>query len=108
MMMTRPVALLLVIALASCDQIGPYRREGVWRPGGVNDANLRAMVVVPSDLVLAAPSMPADGGLAAAAAARLRHDRVRPLLDSGLARVVPVTGGSAAPPGAAQPPGEGE
>ena len=32
-------------------RLDPYRREGTWRPNGANEANLRAMVVSPSDLV---------------------------------------------------------
>jgi hypothetical protein len=67
----------------------------VWRPNGANDSNLRAMARVPADLAAAIPAGPADGDRAAAAVARLRHDRVRPLPDSGLAQVVPVSGSSA-------------
>jgi hypothetical protein len=100
--------LLLLIALAGCDQIDPYKRPGAWRPNGANDFNLRAMVAVPSDLAQATPADSGDGVLAAAAAARLRHDRVRPLLDSGLARIQPVSTGSAAPSAAAPPSGNGE
>ncbi len=83
--------LAALLAVAACDGIDPYRREGAWHPVDVNSANLRAM---------GARARPVDGALAAAALSRLRHDRVRPLLDSGLARVVPVAG--AAP--AQQPP----
>lgn len=102
MTMRRTTALLLMlIALAGCDQVDPYHREGTWRPNGANDANLRAMVVVPSDLVAATPAGPADGVLAAAALARLHHDRVRPLPDSGVAQIVMVGSGAAAPPAAA-------
>jgi len=106
MSMSRPTTLLLLLVLAGCDLTDPYTREGVWRPMGVNAANLRAMVVVPSDLAMAQRSGPADGGMATAALARLRHGEIRPLLDSGLARIVPVNGGSAAPPAAA-PAGNG-
>jgi len=93
--------LCLLLVLAGCQQADPYRREGVWRPNGANEANLRAMVAVPADLVSAAPQAPADGGLAAAALDRLRHEKVYPLPDSGLAQVVPVSGASA--PQAAAP-----
>jgi len=102
------IALFLLIALAGCDQIDPYKRSGDWRPNGANDSNLRAMVTVPSDLAQSTPADSADGGLAAAAAARLRRDRVRPLLDSGLAQIQPVAAGSAAPATAAPPPENGE
>lgn len=88
----------LLLALAGCTQTDPYTREGVWRPNGANDANLRAMVAVPADLATAAPASPADGGLAAAALNRLRHDLVRPLPDSGVLQIVPVSNGSTPQP----------
>jgi hypothetical protein len=97
MMMSRSIALLLMLGLAGCDAIDPYSRAGAWHPNGANDADLRAMVAVPSDLALATPASPADGTLAAAALTRLRRDQVRPLLNSGLAQIV-VSG---APPGMA-------
>jgi len=109
--MMRPTALLLLpllLALASCNQTDPYLREGVWRPNGANEANLRTMVAVPADLATAAPAGPADGGLAAAALNRLRRDRVRPLPDSGVAQVVPVSSGSPAPPAAAPASGSAD
>jgi hypothetical protein len=100
MTMMRATALLL-LALAGCDKTDPYLRGGTWRPNGANEANLRAMVVVPSDLAAATPAGPADGGLAAAAVDRLRNDRVRPLPDSGVAQIVLVGSGAAASPAAA-------
>jgi hypothetical protein len=106
MTMWRFVALLLLIDLtAGCDFIDPYTRPGVWHPNGANDVNLRAMVVVPSDLAVAAPSASGSGALAAAALTRLRQDRVRPLPDSGIAQIVPVSGGAA--PSAAAAPASG-
>jgi len=101
--MTRFAALLLplLVALAGCDQVDPYTRPGNWRPNGANDANLRAMVAVPADLVAATPASPANGQLSAAAVDRLRHDTVRPLLDSGLAEIIPISGASSGQPGQA-------
>jgi len=99
--------LLLLLGLAACQQTDPYRREGVWHPNGANDANLRAMVAVPADLASATPPRPADGGLAVAAVARLRHDQVRPLPDSGLAQITVGGSSSAAAPAAAAPTGPG-
>jgi hypothetical protein len=98
--------LLLLLALTRCDAIDPYKRGGVWRPNGANDVNLRAMVLVPSDLALATPPAHDDGGLAAAAVLRLRHDNVKALPDSGVLQVTPVGSGAApqvAPPPAAAP-----
>jgi type IV pilus biogenesis protein CpaD/CtpE len=105
----RPTLVLLpvLLALAGCNKTDPYQREGVWRPNGANAANLRTMVAVPADLVAAMPASPANGGLAAEALSRLRQDRVRPLPDSGLAQIVPVSGAAAAPPAAAPASGSG-
>jgi type IV pilus biogenesis protein CpaD/CtpE len=104
----RPVALLLLllIVLAGCDKIDPYTREGVWRPNGANDTNLRAMVAVPADLAAGEPASPADGTLGAAALNRLRHDLVRPLPDSGAADF--VTPAPPPPPATTPPPSGGQ
>ena len=102
--MLRPIAplLLLLVGVAGCDtNIDPYQREGVWRPNGANAANLRAMVAVPADLVAARPAAPGNGGLVAAALDRLREDRVRPLPDSAVAQVVPITSAAPAQPATA-------
>jgi type IV pilus biogenesis protein CpaD/CtpE len=98
--------LLLLLVFAGCDRLDPYKREGVWRPNGANEANLRAMVAVPADLATATPAGPADGGLAAAALDRLRHDRVRPLPDSTVADVT-AGSGSTTQPTATPPPAAG-
>jgi hypothetical protein len=108
--MMRPVVLLLplLLAVTACNQTDPYLRAGAWRPNDANATNLRAMVAVPADLAAAMPAAPADGGLAADALNRLRHGHVRPLPDSGLAQIVPVSGGSAASPAAAPTSGSGD
>lgn len=100
--MTRIAALLLplLVALTGCNLTDAYIRAGNWRPNGANDANLRAMVAVPADLAVATPASPADGKLAASAMARLRTETVRPLPDSGLAEITPISGGSSAAPAA--------
>jgi hypothetical protein len=84
----------LALALAGCDAMDPYRREGTWRPNGANDANLRAMVVSPSDLVRGVSSTDGNGQQAAAALDRYRNDKVRLLPDTGLAKIVPIASGS--------------
>ena len=108
MTMSRFILLLLLFVFAGCEKIDPYQRAGVWRPNGANDANLRAMLVVPSDLAVATPASSADGGLAAAALSRLRRDQVRPLPDSGLAQIVPISGGTPPPAAAAPASGSGQ
>jgi hypothetical protein len=93
--LTRQLLCIAAVALAGCDVTDPYLRQGVWRPDNVNEANLRAMVVAPSDLVRGVSSSGGDGQQAAAALDRLRNDKLRPLPDSAIAKVVPVaTGGS--------------
>src|SRR5262249_23137904 len=104
----RAISLFLLIVPGGCNQIDPYQRDGVWRPNGANEANLRAMVTVPSDLAVATRANPTDGELAAAALSRLHHDNVRPLPDSGLAQVVPVGNGAAAQTPAAPSAGSGQ
>ncbi len=84
----------LALALAGCDAMDPYRREGTWRPNGANDADLRAMVVSPSDLVWGVSSLDGNGQQAAAALDRYRNDKVRLLPDTGLAKIVPIASGS--------------
>jgi len=106
--MMRPTALLfLLLAVTGCDQLDPYQREGVWRPNGANADDLRAMVAVPADLVAGRPAAPANGGLAVEALTRLRQDRVRPLPDSAVAQVVPITSAAPAQPTATPAAGTG-
>jgi hypothetical protein len=100
-------AVLLLLVLAGCDRIDPYLRDGVWRPSGVNDDNLRAMVALPSDLIMATPPAPANGALGAAALRRLLQDRVRPLPDSGIAQITPVANGAPASSAAPAPSASG-
>ena len=85
----------VLLLLAGCDITDPYEREGVWRPNYANDANLRAMVASPSDLVRGVDGPGGDGQQAAAALDRQRQDKPRKLPDSGVANIVPVsTGGN--------------
>lgn len=52
-MSARVVLALGLLLLAGCEhpQLDPYRREGMWRPEGVNAANIAAQVADPRDLV---------------------------------------------------------
>lgn len=92
-----------LFALAGCQATDPLYREGLWRPTGANDANLRAMVAVPSDLAWGAAAPGGDGHLAARAVQRLRQGRTHPLHDVAISKVAPPrsgAAGSAAPAGA--------
>lgn len=72
--------LLAATALAGCGPaFDPYQAEGRWRPSGANEANLRAMLAEPRDVVAGRGTAQADGHLAAGAVERLREDKVRAL-----------------------------
>ena len=50
------LATCLAASLPGCDdyqraQLDPYRREGMWRPEGVNAGNIAAQLAEPRDLV---------------------------------------------------------
>lgn len=93
----------VLFALAGCQATDPLYREGLWRPTGANDANLRAMVAVPSDLAWGAAAPGGDGHLAARAVQRLRQGRTHPLHDVAISKIAPPrsgAAGSAAPAGA--------
>jgi len=93
-------AALPLLVLAGCAQIDPLTKEGVWRPTGANDANLRAMVAVPSDLAYGRAARTGDGNLAARAVERLRTGRVYPLQDAGISK---IGGGAPSAPPQGQP-----
>lgn len=90
-------AVLPLLVLAGCAQIDPLTKEGVWRPTGANDANLRAMVAVPSDLAYGRAARTSDGNLAARAVDRLRTGRVYPLQDIGISKIAAGGGGAPTP-----------
>ena len=93
--------LLILLALGACTATDPLYTDAAWHPVGANDANLRAMIADPQDLLNGAPSAVADGGTAADAVARLRAGKVKDLPDSGLAKItLSGGGGSAATPSA--------
>ena len=95
-MLRRSLLLIGLVVISGCNITDPYARDGVWRPNGANDANLRAMVVSPSDLTRGVSARAAEGQQAEAALDRYRKDKIRRLPDSGIAKVTPVSnsGGS--------------
>ncbi len=86
--------LAVLPCIAGCDV---YDRPGTWVPVGANDANLRAMIADPDDLVTGVADRQADGQVVAAAVARYRTGKVKDLPDAGISKVAPIstsTGGS--------------
>lgn len=95
--MRRMMPVLFALLLAGCaDMNNPSERPGAWRPTGVNDQNLRAMVAEPAHLQR---GVGASGAVAPAATApvdRLYRDQVRPLPETRIAPVGAATGGASA------------
>lgn len=91
--MRRNLTLLAVlVGLGGCAGLAdPYQREGTWAPTGVNDDNLRAMVVNPADLQQGTGPKDTMGVGAVTAVTRYREDKLKQLPDSTLSNV----GGSA-------------
>ncbi len=97
-----------MIGQTGCDAWQRYRRfpagedSAVWRPTGVPDDNLNAMVAHPADLLAGRGTSTSDGNTGARAVDRLRHDRVTPLPvssisnigTSGAAPATPAAGGN--------------
>ena len=67
---------------------------------GRQSAGMQAMIADPMDLVNGAASPVADGAIVAEAVARYRAGKVKPLPDSGVAKIEPVAFGVSAPPAA--------
>ena len=98
----RLLPLLGFLALAGCDTLtDPYYREGLWRPTGANDFNLRVMAAQPRDIASGQGEPGSDGQAAADAVDRLRNDRVRPLPSFNLSPIAPF--GNAAGAGGGAP-----
>lgn len=95
----RRIPLLLLALLPACQQIDPYAREGVWRPRGANEANLRLHAATPAHLERGAHDPRADGRAMAAAVDRYRSGQVRPLPASGVSRLQATGQGGAPAPG---------
>jgi hypothetical protein len=72
---------LALVALAGCAEIpsDQFDRPGTWQPTGVNDANLRAMLVNPNDMVVGQAARGSSGILANASVTRVLTDNVKPL-----------------------------
>lgn len=84
MVRLRPACALLLLAACQTDDLN---RPGTWRPGGANDANLRAMVADPGHL-RAGVAAPTERAMPATQAIRrMETDRRRPLPDTRAAQI---------------------
>ncbi len=90
----RMMGISALLVLVGCADTDPYTREGVWRPSGTNEANLRAMVANPADLARGVGDGTGDSQQAEAAIERLRADKVKALPASGIAQINITGGGS--------------
>ena len=67
-----------LLLLSGCAATDPFHRPGAWRPEGVNQANIAAMVARPADLLRGRDAGGTDSPLAAAAVTRLREGAPSP------------------------------
>ena len=98
-----PLLAVAALGLAGCSVLDPLEKDGAWKPTGANASNLRAMVAVPSDLVVGRAARDSDGNQAARAVARFREDRVYSLPSSSITKIGVTGSGNAAPPAPAGP-----
>lgn len=74
------VSLLAVLLLAGCSSLpDPVDRPGTWRATGVNESNLRQMVVDPAHLSRGVAARDSEGELAARPIAKLLAGERAPL-----------------------------
>jgi hypothetical protein len=79
--MHRLIWLVVAMLLSGCasDAFDPYKRAGTWTHGTDNDANLRAMIVDPHDLVEGSGQAGSIGAEAAPPVQRLFEGKRYPL-----------------------------
>lgn len=85
------------LLLGGCN-LAPDVRPGMWRPSGVNETNIQAMLANPADYHRGHGDGTADGNQAAKAVERYRTDKVLPLPQASSQSFQP--GGSSASSGA--------
>ena len=87
--MGRYLTLVGVLAtLGGCAaMVDPFQREGTYVSTGVNEDNLRAMIVNPVDLQHGTGPADTLGVTSATAVSRLRNDNVKALPDSTLSQI---------------------
>jgi len=86
-------SLILLALLGGCAGLeDPYRRAGTYAPTGINDDNLRLMVVNPVDLQQGKGPPDTTGTSAVAAVVRYRTDNIKQLPDSTISSVAGSAG----------------
>ena len=106
-MSSRLGVLVIVTAVSAAGCSDPeIDRPGTWKPAGVNDHNLRAMLVNQQDTYSGTGALTSRGDSGSRAVTRLLVDKRRPLLDVSLSTVAPSTG-AASDSGAVATPGSG-
>jgi len=81
--------LVVLVLVSGCtyDPFDPYQRPGTWVPEGSNNANLRAMVANPHDLVEGKGTSVSSGAAAAPPVGRLLTGKRYPLPDLNAAPI---------------------
>ena len=81
--------LVVLVLVSGCtyDPFDPYQRPGTWVPDGSNDANLRAMVANPHDLVEGRGTSVSSGAEAAPPVERVLTGKRYPLPDLNAASI---------------------
>lgn len=79
----KTLLLLPVLAVASACASDPMERPGTFQPRGVNDANLRAMIVDPAHLQRGVEAVTSRGSAAAEPVALLRAGKRRDISEKG-------------------------
>jgi len=92
-------AALGLLLLSGCAATDPFHRPGAWRPEGVNQANIAAMVARPADLLRGRDAGGTDSPLATAAVTRLWEGAPSPAVAA--IGVSPAAASPAASPGGA-------
>ena len=87
--MLRNLLLIGFVVISGCsyDPFDPYQRPGTWNPEGSNDANLRAMVANPHDLVQGTGQGVSSGAEATPPVARVLAGKRYPLPNLNAATV---------------------
>ena len=91
---------LVLISGCTYDPFDPFQRPGTWVPEGSNDANLRAMIVNPHDLVEGTGERVSYGAEAAPPVTRLLTGKRYPLPSLNAADIAVVNQQQPAPGGA--------